>query len=330
LKQNKLSFTKLSQYQECGLKYDLHYNQYLRPSKPKSALIFGNSIDEALNVLLETKDLNLAQQKFEDLWNKQLFNKKEISLYTPGNVSFSKADLDEDLLEINNFTIDENIDPAWLSLFMKGELILKTYNDVVLPKIKEVIGIQTPIKIENIEGDSIEGKLDIIIKWEDDRILLMDNKTTSVKYTPESAKESEQLNLYYYIKKDEYKLDAVGFITIDKKVHWEYKKTCKKCKHVFNSNHKTCINTMFGKRCNSEVSIEKIPSININFIINNVDEKIQETTINNFDKLNEGISNNIFEANKNSCYGKFGKCVYFDLCHKNSLEGLEYLEKIEK
>lgn len=173
VKQNKLSFTKLSTYNECGLKYDLHYNQYLRPSQPKSALIFGNSIDEALNVLLETKDLNLAQQKFEDLWNKQIFNKKEIVLSIPGIISFSKSDTDEDLLEINNIVTDNK---PWMSLSLKGELILKAYNDIVLPKIKQVIGIQTPIKIENLEGDSIEGKLDIILKWEDDRNLLIDIK----------------------------------------------------------------------------------------------------------------------------------------------------------
>lgn len=327
---NKLSFTKLSNYSECGLKYDLHYNQYLRPTQPKSALIFGNSIDEALNVLLETKDLQKAQDKFEELWNKQKFNNKELVLSIPGVVSFSKSDLDLDLLEINNVINTPEIDKSWISLLLKAELILKTYHDIVLPKIKQVLAIQAPVKIENLEGDTIEGKLDLIVQWEDGRNLLLDNKTTSVKYELDSAEKSEQLNLYYYLEKDNYKLDAIGFITIGKKIDWEYRKTCIKCKHVYNTNHRTCINLINNKRCNSEVSIEKIPSININFIINNVDEKVQTSTIDNFDKVNEGISNNIFEANTKNCFGKFGKCVYYNYCHKDSIEGLEYLVKVEK
>lgn len=326
MKPNKLSFTKLSSYSDCGLKYDLHYNKYLRPTQPKSALIFGNSIDEALNVLLETRDYNQAWIRFETLWNDQIFNSKSIHLCTPGVVSFTKSDLDTDLLEIHSIQNTPEIAPEWWSLYFKAELILKTYHDIVLPKIKEVRAIQTPVKIANNDGDTIEGKLDLIVKWEDDRILLLDNKTTSVKYESDSASKSEQLNLYYYLEKEKYNLDAIGFITLDKKVTWEYKKTCTVCAHEFNSNHKTCINLIGKKRCNGEVSIEKIPSIKINFIINDVDEKVQTSTIDNFDKVNDGISNNIFEANTKNCFGKFGKCVYYDFCYKHSMAGLQYMD----
>lgn len=324
---NKLSFTKLSTYNECGLKYDLHYNQMIRPIAAKSPLIFGNSVDEALNTLIETKDLNKALNRFEDLWNKQPVNGKEMDLKIPGVVQFSKSDVDEDLLEVNNIEGKDN--PAWFSLLLKGELIIKAYYEKILPRFKSVKAIQTPVKIENQDGDTINGKLDLIVEWEDGRVILMDNKTTSVIYDKNSAKNSEQLNLYYYLEKDNYKLDAVGFITLSKKINWEYKKTCNSCEHIFNSNHTKCINMVEGKRCNGKITLQKIPSIDVDVIINNIESGIQDKTIETFDKVNEGIINNIFEMNRNSCIGKFGKCTYFDYCNKSSMNGLIKLERKE-
>ena len=74
--------------------------------------------------------------------------------------------------------------------------------------------------------------MDLIEEWEDGKTYLLDNKSSSVKYAEDSAKTGQQLPLYYYIKKDDYKLDGVGYIVMSKKINKNKVKTCKKCWNV--------------------------------------------------------------------------------------------------
>lgn len=54
---NRLSFSQVRLYQDCGRRYELHYVEGWREKYAHSALLFGSAIDESLNTLLDTRDL---------------------------------------------------------------------------------------------------------------------------------------------------------------------------------------------------------------------------------------------------------------------------------
>jgi hypothetical protein len=316
-KRNKLSHSSVSIYSECGKKYKLHYIDRIRAKDEKSALYFGKCLDNAFNELLAGKDLALAQANFEIEWTKAL----------EMDIKYSKSDVDEDLLAWVELPINKK-QPAWATLRLKGALLVKAYHDQVLPKIKKVIAVQKPVSIKNAEGDEVAGFLDLIVEWEDGKTYLMDNKSSSVPYTPTSAKESQQLVLYYHMEKDTYKLDGVGFIVLSKKIIKNKLKTCTKCGNETTGREKTCTRLENGVRCNGEFSISFNPEVEVQFIINEVDEAAEDRCIEVFDKTNEGLLNEKFDPNWQACIGKYGKCTYFDYCKKGSMDGL--VKKEEK
>lgn len=298
MNRNKLSFTSTSMYSECPKKFFLHYRENLRPIQERSPLYFGRCLDNAFNVLLLRRNLEDALDNFDLEWAK-----------APANLSYSKSDLDLDLS-----------DNPHDCLHKKGKIIIQTYYEKVLPKIKKVITVQRPISLKNSDGDEVAGILDLIVEWEDGKTYLMDNKSSSVEYTPTSAKESNQLVLYYYIEKDNLKLDGVGFIVISKKLNKI--KTCTKCNKDKVGKERTCTIMYNNERCNGEFKLIKKPTANAQVIINQVEEKDEDRCIEMFDSANNGIINQNYEPNYKSCFGKFGPCVFNSYCHKNSMDGL--------
>src|SRR6266850_7957965 len=151
MKKNKLSNTSVDKYMECSLCYKLHYIDGIRPVRTKSALLFGSTLDKALNNLLLTKDLIKSKAMFYENWHK----------VNVDNVDFSKSDLDEELVKwwekdgyprlIKNSSFN--------SLLYKGMLFLEQYYKDIIPRIKEVIAVQEPVSLKNEEGDEITGAL---------------------------------------------------------------------------------------------------------------------------------------------------------------------------
>lgn len=306
---NKLSNSAIDKYEECSLCYKLHYVDGIRPVRTKSPLLFGAALDEALNNLLLTKDLIKSKAIFYQEWFKVNEEKTD----------FSKSDLDEELVNYNenehNFPQVRNI--SWRSLLYKGMLFLEQYYKEVLPKIKEVIAVQEDVSLKNSDGDEITGKLDLIVKWEDGKTYLMDNKSSSVQYEQFSAKMGQQLPLYYYIVKEKYKLDGVGYIVLSKKINKNRVKTCKECKFRNNSTHKTCNEMVFSgdrsskKRCGGEFDVVINPSVDTQYIINQIDENDERRVMDKFDEVNYNISNGYFATEHNEKKNKFFQwCPY--------------------
>jgi hypothetical protein len=278
-----ISHSSKDKYKNCSYSWFLHYLLKIRPIKEGSALKFGAAIDPALNELLLTRDVNKAISVFEIEWNK--FIKDE-------NIKFSKSDLDESLIK----NLSENateFEKNWNSLNEKGKIILEEYSTQVLPKIKKVIEVQHNSQIDNETGDKLSIKPDLICEWEDGRILLVDNKTSSINYEKDSVKNSEQLATYYDILKDKYKIEACAYFVIPKRIN---------------------------KR--------KRPRIEIKFIIDNVNEDIIEQTYEDYRIVLDNIKEAKFEKNYDSCIGKYGKCCYFDYCRTGSKVGLKEKEII--
>lgn len=247
----RLSHTAANMYKNCSLCYKLHYIKGVRPKRVKSYFLFGGVIDKALNKLLLTGSYNEAVQELFLEWTKAT---------SENDVEYSKSDLIEGMDGFN-------------SLYWKAEILINEYRTQVFPKIKKVIAVQEPVSLKNSDGDEIPGFLDIIVEWEDGKTYLLDHKTSSAKYTENSASESPQLALYHYIAKDKYKIDGVGYIVLPKKLR------------------------------------KKSPYVDIQIILDTLKEGIEDEVIEDFDRINTLISNKVFDK-KHNLNGKYGPCPY--------------------
>jgi hypothetical protein len=312
----KLSNTAVNLYNQCSYCYFLHYKQNVRPIKTSSALVFGSALDLALNKLLITKDLEKALQEFENCW---------YGYYKDPNIVYFKSDLDQELIDFKGGVAIFDEDDNWSSLLFKGLMFIQAYHKEVMPKIKKVFAVQEPISIKNNDGDEITGFLDLIVKWEDDKAYLMDNKSSANPYDVLSAKDGQQLPLYHYAVKHEYKLEGIGYIVLIKKINKNRIKKCTECGTVNNSSHKKCpeiieyftgtdgkIDKRTEKRCNGEFKTTINPTVDIQYVFNKVEESDENRVLELFDKTNNAISSEQFATEHNPVRGKYGYCPYKD------------------
>lgn len=304
----------MTSFLECGEKYRLQYIERLRPKKTKSSLLFGNALDKAFNCLLENKPLKEAYKVFAQEWNYQKINNVKECLRTTENVKYTKTDLDIDLVMFPGS--DERYN-TWKSLYTKGMLMLKAYNDKAIPKITKVIAIQKEVRLYNSNGDYIKGFIDLIAEI-DGKLWICDNKTSSYKYPYNSAELSPQLNIYHFIETKDNKLEIHGVchIVALKNVKKNKTKVCKECGHTgTGTNYKTCNNILSKKRCDGEWTVKLYPEVDIDFIFNTINPEVRDKTLQEFDDANNKIVEGEFEKNTDNCFGKYGKCDFFELCH---------------
>lgn len=217
----KLSHSSKELYLKSPKAWYLHYKKYIRSEVAGSALFFGSKIEIGIDALLEGKSLLEAQNLFLDDFEEVQINGEWISLKDLNKIEYSKSDLDEDLIEGR---LNDNASyqyKVWFSLKEKGLLLIEAYSKDILPHIKRVIATQVPVEVKNETGDMITGFADLICEWDDGRIVLLDHKTTSITFKNDAANSEEygkQTALYFDLLKDKYKLDAVGFIVLEKKI----------------------------------------------------------------------------------------------------------------
>lgn len=305
---------------ESSMKWWLHYVRKIRPSKAKSAFVFGKAIDEALNSLLKNKNVEQAQEIFLMNMNRYRLNGKDLEVEHSDLITYTKADLDEELMQYYGGCTSKN--RPWYSLCIKGKMIIDAYAKQVLPHIKDVVSIQKRVSLKNEIEDEIYGIYDAIVIWDNKKVYLIDNKTSSVKYDEDSVRESNQLALYHYIEKDNIKLDGCGFIVVDKNINKNRVKTCVTCGHVSNGMHKTCNNLVNNNRCCGTWNITIQPSINIDMIFSDIKEEDEMRVIDCFDSVNNEIERGEFRCGSGGCYSKFGPCVYKKFCENGDMEGL--------
>lgn len=202
-----LSHTAKDLYLECPYKYYLYYIEKLRTSNQSSALLFGNAIDKALNSLLT------GEKDYLDIFN------KEWDLTSGLNITYYKSDIDEKILEkyyspedLENISID---DRSWLSLKAKGNELLKNYYTQIYPKLKVKFSQKTVVV--DIGDFEIKGIEDLIAEVEgyDNTEFILDNKTTSEKYSDKYINTRDQLPLYSEFENNR----NVGYITLNKKTY---------------------------------------------------------------------------------------------------------------
>jgi PD-(D/E)XK nuclease superfamily len=292
-------------------------------------MFFGSAVDKALNHLLLTKNLDEAKDVFDKEFKTITLNGEVIDVEVSPKVHFLESDLDKDLL------LPEDLDKANLSfwsLYRKGLIMVQSYHDFVLPKIKEVLVVQKEIEVTNDQGDVLHGVLDLIVKFHDDKVYLLDNKTSSNKYDQDAASNSTQLNLYNYLLKTGYEIDGIGFIVLNKNIWKKKTKVCSVCDFDgTGTNNRNCNNNdINGNRCKGSWNVKMNPSCYIDIILDEPNPRVENMILDLYDEVNANIKNNKFIPNFNSCKrGKF-RCVYYEKCYNGSDAGLVIVEDSKK
>lgn len=291
----RISNTALDKYESCPRSYKYRYIDKLVSKTKSSALCFGIAIDAGINFLLENpNNLQGAIFRFDRSWCKQNDNHyKKVRLKNAEFLTFSKNDSDESLLTEKD-KLDGKYIP-WKSLRRKGHILLKAYQEQILPKIKKVISTQKTVKLVNNEtNDEIIGIVDMIVELFDGKIALLDNKTSSIKYQEDSVKNSAQLAMYKWIieETENLNIDALGYLVLNKKL-------------LKNNVVKT------------QIIIDQVNDEKIDEVIHKINTTVQK------------IKNQEFDMNLSSCKTFYGKCDYFDICHNNDFSKVDKIEKKE-
>lgn len=356
----KLSHSQIQRYQQCPKSYYYHYIKRFRPASTTGALLFGDALDKALNCLLLNE--GDAYTKFIETFTYGEINKVKEYLPTSEKLVYAKTDYDADLLteedieEINtaigagkNFDYETVLDKKnaygitgdelrffnhvnWTCLTKKAKYILDGYKKKILPKIKRVISIQEAIEVDNGAGDKLIGFIDMVAELEDHGVVIIDHKTSARDYEDDAVLHSAQLILYTHILSEKYNTNKAGFIVMKKAMKKD--KKCSVCGYKGEGTHKTCNAMMEApalvynvpgatrlERCNGKW--DKSLSASFQIIVDEVPQKSQDLVIENVDEVNKCIKSGLFPRNLDHCTNHYGgKCPFYNLCHKDSMEGL--------
>jgi hypothetical protein len=312
----KLSHSAVNKYIECPYSYKLHYLDKIRSPLEPSALTFGGSIDKAFVQMLSPDTTKTPEDIFYEEWQ------KNHPVRNP-NAKFTKSDYDEDLVNatgLDTFGADDDT-LAWLSLQEKGLLMLKALREKLLPQIEEVLSVQEMITLKNQDdsGDEVIGYIDFVIRLKGyDSPIIGDLKTSSIVYTPESVKESQQLTIYTYAAGEKYGTRLAGFFVLSKKIKKNKKKVCKSC-----GLETTVTQTKKCPTCSTLLITEMNPEAELSIIIDEIPVAKEEEILCTIDQAHKDIKEEKFEQKFSGCTNKyFQKCVYYNLCHNNDAAGL--------
>lgn len=357
MKNNKLSHSAVSKFQECPTAYKFHYIDKLRSKTQSAALLFGSAVDQALTTLVKPSD-KTAEEVFTHYWTFQQVNKKDTFLATCTEIVYAESDYDKDLLtqeDINKlkdkYSLQDPVEEVnkiykekeyegftglpedrklilnhanWLSLHRKGIIMIETVRKEILPNIIEVLGTQEYTSLKNQNGDEVVAYADLICRYKGyDVPIVLDWKTSSIEYKESSVLTSPQLTLYVHSLYEKFKTRKAGFIVINKRINKNKTKFCSKCnKDGTGQRHKTCDAEVDTVRCNGKWDEKINPKAFIQVIIDDIPERTEEVVLENYDFINESIKNGVYHRNFASCEKPWGKCVFYNKCFKNTDEGL--------
>ncbi len=356
----QLSHSAIEKYTSCGQLYKYHYIDKIRPITTGSPLVIGSVLDEVVTAMIEGKDYLTL---FYALWSYHKFDrdKEAESLSDHILVRYSNKDYDERLLQDEDrlllelkrkeLNLPEGIDiiqvkkdktydgmseeevrlfnlANWLSLRNKIPYWLDEYKKVVIPRIKKIHSTQKKIELENSEGDTLIGFLDLDIDYlhDDGKIyrVIADNKTSSIKYKSDSVALSQQLTLYSISEGINY---AVYFV-INKTLKTIRNKKCETCgKYAKKDNTlltkaKVCDSIINKVKCGGKWIQEIKFSASVDIIFDEITKEQQEKILDKVHQTTENIKNEIFEKNPKSC-NNYGGCPYRKLCWEGKMDGLE-------
>ena len=361
----RISYSQVRMFSECGMKWKYAYIDGFREKVRSGALFLGSAIDEALNVLLKTKDLDNAVIAFRQAFSAGTINDLAIDIKTSPRVVYGERDMDwdlitvEDMEDIAQYCSDEHKDNLkglfnsiralkkangwknlhestqtfynvcnWHSLWHKGVLMLEAYNNEIIPRIK-VIEVQKEIKLNN-GTDELVGYLDLLCTWENGEVILFDNKTAGQPYEDDAVRTSQQLTIYSEaLAQEGIKVDKRGYIVMLKNIDKDYIRHCVSCGNVAEkaARHKTCNNEINGKRCGGDWHEVMNPKCHIQVLIDDIPTRTKDIILENIDQTNQLMQSGTVTRNFQSCNASYGRCQFYDLCYKDDASELDQKKK---
>lgn len=213
---------------------------------------------------------------------------------------------------------------SWLSLMKKGEILIESFKDQFLPRVKKVHAVQKETKL----GDgthSIMGVIDMVIELEGyDKPIIFDLKTSAQPYTPDKIDITEQLTLYLAMEGANYQTNLAGYVILVKNIPKETVAVCKNCQHIKDSRHQTCNNVVNDVRCNGEWDSKTLLKPEVQVMIAEKSEAQINDLLNDYNNVIHAMDQNIIYKNMDKCSNWFGsKCQYYALCHEGKMDGLK-------
>lgn len=179
---------------------------------------------------------------------------------------------------------------SWLSMRSKAHMLLSAYREQILPTIDEVFEIQRKIEMTDEEGNIIEGYIDFIASFVEDKDRhIVDNKTSSKAYKDDSVRTSDQLSLYATAMG----LDKAAYAVMEKEIR------------------------------------KKEPRVRVNVIRDNISNELITTTLDKFNNAIYTHNSGEFPTSgiEKGCR-PFGKlCEMYSYCHKGSMDYLTIKER---
>ena len=213
---NRISYSQLSMYGDCPLRWKLNYVDKLSISEPSIHLLFGTAMHEVLQTYLEVmyndtiknaNKLNLEQRLHDKMIERFKIDKEEY-----GKEPCTKEDLVEFFQDVCDI----------LDFFKKRR------GDYFSKKGYELIGCEVPVEMDLQNNLKWVGYLDIVIKDTiSDTIKIYDIKTSTKgwnKWMKSDENKTQQLLLYkqFYSKQYNHPIDKieVEYFIVKRKL-WE-------------------------------------------------------------------------------------------------------------
>lgn len=215
---------------------------------------------------------------------------------------------------------------SWLSMKVKGKLLLNAFHVQFYPKIKKVLATQVKAQIQDPNtGDTITGFIDMILEIDGyDKPVIFDLKTAAYAYNQEDIDLTQQLTLYAAMKGTEYNTDLVGYVVLTKNIPKNETSTCLSCGNIKSTSHQTCEATVNGVRCKGQWNTVLTPEPMVQVLVEKKEVRQIEDLLIDYGNIILAMKNEVVYKNVSKCndwYG--GKCPFYDACHKNDYSSLK-------
>ena len=213
---NKISYSQLSMYNECPLRWKLNYVDDLRISESNIHLIFGTAMHEVIQTWLEVMYNDSAKNadllNLEEMLRDKLIEQFKIASESDGKAPCTKEDINEFFIDGCNIL----------------DFLKKKRGDYFQKRQYELVGCEVPIEVMLKKDIKMVGYLDIVLKHKPtDTITIIDIKTSTRgwnKWMKADKNKTQQLMLYkqFYSKQYNHPIEniEVEYFIVKRKL-WE-------------------------------------------------------------------------------------------------------------
>tara|TARA_R100001443_G_scaffold8636_2_gene18046 strand:+ start:1795 stop:2649 length:855 start_codon:yes stop_codon:yes gene_type:complete len=213
---NRISYSQLSMYGDCPLRWKLNYVDDLRIFESNIHLIFGTAMHEVIQTWLEIMYNDSAKNadilNLEEMLRDKLIEQFKSREEEEGKAPCTKEDLNEFFIDGCNIL----------------DFLKKKRGDYFQKRQYELIGCEVPIEVDLKKNIKMVGYLDIVLKHKPtDTITIIDIKTSTRgwnKWMKADKNKTQQLLLYkqFYSKQYNHPIENIDveYFIVKRKL-WE-------------------------------------------------------------------------------------------------------------